>query len=289
VEAIFKGGGLQSAQEQLLNMCIDETKVIHPIAWGNTNTRPREYEHALKAAEASGRPVYFIVYGHGRDDGLVQRMEHFTSNTTAPTKDHGGLQQPLFLPIVSRFTLLQRNIERFCATGRYINVKSIHDAIIRTEDLITRADTTTISSSVTPSPHNGVSINDCTNCKTIEYSVAHTTIDATFQLHSSLAKMAGFHLCPKTRTVSSLLKVEKVRYTPRFNGGRYEEMNAGRMNHSNTAQIQDKFSNMRQQSTKRYNREDFSNNPIKSEKRHNGDTDAKRFIGSGMQSYKNQV
>jgi hypothetical protein len=292
VEAIFKGGGLQSAQERLLNMCIDETTVIHPIAWGNTNTRPREYEQALKAAEASGRPVYFIVYGHCRDDGLVQRMEHFSSNTTATTTDHGGLQQPLFLPVVSRFTLLQRNIERFCATGRYINVKSIHDAIIRTEDLITKAN----------------------NSKTIEYSVAHTAIDATFQLHSSLAKMAGFHLCPKTRTVSSLLKVEKVHYTPRFNSGRYGEMNTsrtsfsdhqsskpnnasntytnstaslhGRMNHSNTAQIRDKLGNMRQQSTKRYNREDFPNSPIQSQKKRNGDTNTKRFNGSAMQSYK---
>lgn len=44
--------------------------------------------------------------------------------------------------------------------------------------------------------------------------------------------MAGFHLCLRTRTVSSLLKVEKVQYTPRFNSWRYGEMNTNRTSFS---------------------------------------------------------
>jgi hypothetical protein len=305
-DAIFKGGGLQSAQEQLHNLCIDETK--GPIAWGNTNTRPREYEHALKVAETSGRPVYFIIYGRKGDRIQTNNKHRKDIDLSMVDTDH-NMQQPLFLPVVNRIALIQRNIERFCVTGRYINVKAINDAIIRTEDLLTRADNNsapTASSSITD---NRTSI----SCNSgVGYSFTHTSIDTTFQLHASLAMMAGFQLCPLTRTVSSVVKIES---TGRRNNNnrRSIEMNAATLSsdqkhgkttpwgYNNSTNGRDSSSSSQmhysattnsgyylgsrwQQSTKRYYREEFSNNNQIQAGKNEGSNSTVRVSGSRIQN-----
>ena len=60
-----------------------------PVAWGNTNLKPKDYLPALELAERSRRPVQFIRSGY--------ELEPVT------------LQQ-----------LIQRNLRRFFKTGRYI-------------------------------------------------------------------------------------------------------------------------------------------------------------------------
>ena len=63
VEGIFAGGALNSAIAQLRRVASDDPGM--PMAWGNTNTPPREYENALDAASCSGRPVRFVAFGGG--------------------------------------------------------------------------------------------------------------------------------------------------------------------------------------------------------------------------------
>jgi hypothetical protein len=87
-QCIFDGG-IDRAQDLLATLLIEESSMM-PMAWDNTNTRPSEYTAALAAAQKAKRPVKFIAWG-------TQWMSR-----------------------VSRRELLNRNIKRFRATGRYI-------------------------------------------------------------------------------------------------------------------------------------------------------------------------
>lgn len=173
------------------------------LAWGNTNTRSREYENALKFAGNSKRPVYFIVYGPSPGSEVLtsKHVIDVDSPSSPVIQHHGTPPSPtlLFLPVVNRINLIQRNIDRFCLTGRYINVKAINEAIIRTEDLLKKAS------------YVAASIDTKNNNRNIESTIV---VDTTFELHASLAMLAGFQMCPLTRTVSP-----KPRNTTTANNG----------------------------------------------------------------------
>jgi hypothetical protein len=133
VESIFRPNpktnktGVESAQEELLQYATAETSTI--VSWGNTNTMPREFTTALHAAQQGGRAVYFIVYG---DPSIM--------TTTAAKKadeEHQVLQQPL--PKVPLGVLLQRNIQRYLMTGKYIPAKVIFDFSNRADSIISTA------------------------------------------------------------------------------------------------------------------------------------------------------
>lgn len=128
VEAIFR------EPDKALDKAIDRLKneimmSVGDVAWGNTNTRPREYEKALEFAQLSNCSVHFVVFdvpsNNNNNNTAIQEEQE--------EKDACGIQK-----IINRKQLLERNINRFCKTGRYIEVKSIDSAISRVSDL-TRA------------------------------------------------------------------------------------------------------------------------------------------------------
>ena len=112
--------GLSAAVQNLKHFACHPKKMNMPLAWGNTNTKPRDYIAALEAAEMSGRPVYFIPYMD-----VEKSMIH----------SHDGL----ILPKVSVVSLLERNIKRLVTTGRYIPSRAIIDASVRVDEMMNRA------------------------------------------------------------------------------------------------------------------------------------------------------
>jgi hypothetical protein len=88
----------------------------YPVAWGNTNTRPRDYSTALAAAESGGRPVFFLLYGNP--------VQH-------PTLERGSI-----VSLVPWKVLVKRNIQRFLKTGKYVPIKGIWESSVRVENLV---------------------------------------------------------------------------------------------------------------------------------------------------------
>jgi hypothetical protein len=166
------------------------------ISWGNTNTRPREFQFALESAAVSGRPVEFIVFGgmeactmirdhvsrreyrqsHGNEEGIFVNGQ----------RDNNNLHGSLCLPKVDRRTLLVRNLQRFLETGRYIPSSAISDAMVRVESMLAQA---------------------VAEAKKKEYpddkndSEAKQFCSAKFRLDFELAKLAGYRM-NADRTIS---------------------------------------------------------------------------------------
>ncbi|KAG5174929.1 hypothetical protein JKP88DRAFT_203976 [Tribonema minus] len=77
------------------------------VAWGNTNTRARDYAAALATAQECTRPVHFVRYGHE-------------------------------IPAISIRELFGRNLRRFAATGRFIPPQTMWAARQRVKHLYAR-------------------------------------------------------------------------------------------------------------------------------------------------------
>lgn len=162
------------------------------ISWGNTNTRPREFQAALEAASLSGRPVEFIAFGGMEACNMIR--DHVSRREYR--KSHGNkkisvdayndeIHGKRCLPKVDRRTLYVRNLQRFLETGRYIPSIAINDAMIRVESMLAQAVAEAIKK---------------------EYPVEKDDIEkerfcAKFQLDFELAKLAGYHM-NADRTVS---------------------------------------------------------------------------------------
>jgi hypothetical protein len=107
---------IQRAQEELRM-----TPKHIPIAWGNTNSKSRDYSEALEIAFQFRRPVRFVLCLPFIDGGEVAAIE-----------------SPLItLPWISLSDLLRRNLKRLKKTGRYIPAFSIADCCKRVESLVT--------------------------------------------------------------------------------------------------------------------------------------------------------
>ena len=174
---------------------------VHPsaacLSWGNTNTRPREFQSALEAAALSGRTVEFIVFGGIEACELIRermsrreyrKMSH-VNEAVADKENSSDKQMRLFLPKVDRKTLFIRNLRRFLQTGRYIPSNAIADAMIRVESLLAEA----VAEAIKDYPNED-------NGSEIEPKSMHS---AKFWLDFELAKLAGYHL-NQNRTVSSV-------------------------------------------------------------------------------------
>jgi hypothetical protein len=79
-----------------------------PIAWGNTNAKPRDYQQALEIASQTRRPVEFLVC---HPDGTGK------------------------LPWLPLETLLLRNLHRLARTGKYVPAFAISDCCQRLEHM----------------------------------------------------------------------------------------------------------------------------------------------------------
>jgi hypothetical protein len=108
--------GTEAAQATLLRLA--NTRLQQPLAWGNTNARPREYKVALEAAQESGRPVYFLVHGNKMECRIVNG---------------------LFLPPLPLSILLRRNLKRLLETGKFIPARAIVETTQRIENLVKTA------------------------------------------------------------------------------------------------------------------------------------------------------
>jgi len=167
----LRKSGLKSAISKFNHLACNSTS---SIAWGNCNTKPSDYESALEAGEKSLRPVYFIPF--------VQ-------------KERLKISQGLFLQWISFQKLIDRNIRRLYSTGRYIPVRSILEASIRIERLMTTA---------------------------AEMKQSHDNSKKNitkFEFDSALANLAGFQM-HQNRTVTRL--------PPSIGGGKGQNIRGGR-------------------------------------------------------------
>lgn len=101
-----------------------------PLAWGNTNTRPREYTSALEVAQKSGRPVVFIPHVNP----LVVSVE---GGSGAGSTNESATSE--FLHHVESDELYRRSIGRLVQTGRYVPAIAIKDAAYRCDSLMLAA------------------------------------------------------------------------------------------------------------------------------------------------------
>lgn len=109
-ESLFQGGMLDRAVNQL-----QDFNQRSPVAWGNTNTRPFEYQRALEMAWKQQRPVFFCLF----EPAVI---------TINDTHDSGTEWRTLFdLRVKSFDELLLRSIERFVQTGIYIPAQTIYE------------------------------------------------------------------------------------------------------------------------------------------------------------------
>mmetsp|Transcript_17063 Transcript_17063/g.25700 ORF Transcript_17063/g.25700 Transcript_17063/m.25700 type:complete len:628 (+) Transcript_17063:82-1965(+) len=106
-----------------------------PVAWGNTNSKARDYVSALEVAEYSKRPVYFVPYADLEylNDGAISSRDEAEKDEGSPSSS------TLFLPRIGIKTLVYRNVKRLIETGKYIPTKAIIDTTIRVSQLVQKA------------------------------------------------------------------------------------------------------------------------------------------------------
>jgi hypothetical protein len=116
--------GIDSAHLELRRACHSPG----PVAWGNTNTRPREYKQALQLASETRRPVHFVTYCDIHEavgaPGSIHEVncEDDVISLTCDVKD-----------------LLLRNLERLLRTGRFVPSLVIHTMHNRSQKLVKMA------------------------------------------------------------------------------------------------------------------------------------------------------
>lgn len=120
VEAIFRPHeetGLTGITSALLQL--EEVPVDKAVAWGNTNVRPSDFTAALQLANKQHRPVEFVVY-----DPFPQGSEGTSLDGTVALEG------------VGIDGLLDRNMNRYLNTGRYVPVRVLLDMNQRTQELL---------------------------------------------------------------------------------------------------------------------------------------------------------
>ena len=112
LEALFRSNPItnQSAIQRAHGL-MRQTPSHIPMAWGNTNSKPRDYQQVLEIACQTRRPVVFVLC-------------------------HPHAQTEYSLPWVDLKTLLIRNLQRLAKTGKYIPAFAVQDCCQRIEQLI---------------------------------------------------------------------------------------------------------------------------------------------------------
>eukprot|EP00533_Pseudo-nitzschia_delicatissima_P011985 CAMPEP_0197267646 /NCGR_PEP_ID=MMETSP1432-20130617/3710_1 /TAXON_ID=44447 /ORGANISM="Pseudo-nitzschia delicatissima, Strain UNC1205" /LENGTH=456 /DNA_ID=CAMNT_0042732617 /DNA_START=199 /DNA_END=1566 /DNA_ORIENTATION=+ len=123
LESLFKPhpqtgqSAIQRAHEELR-----ETPKHIPVAWGNTNSKPKDYERALEICHQKRRPVHFILCHPGQgsrdDDG---------------GSNESGLMTLPWLPLKE---LLKRNLHRLQTQGKFVPANAIADCCKRVEAMV---------------------------------------------------------------------------------------------------------------------------------------------------------
>ena len=169
--------GINAASTKLNYFAHHESQTA--LAWGNTNTKARDYVSALEAAEKSQRPVIFIPYLDSRQRRSMNiNMNNYTIHDIHNSNNY---DESMFLPQVEINELIRRNIVRCYTTGKYVPVKAIIDACLRVDELMNKAMDEMMQSS--------------------RYKRSNSTFSTKQELDSALAKMAGFRMDVMKRTV----------------------------------------------------------------------------------------
>jgi len=118
------------------NQSMARQRTARPLAWGNTNTQPRQYKVALEAAAKSRRPVHFVVHQPSLRDMLL----------AAAPSDAEEVQEVEDLRLPSLFELsgdlkelLRRSLRRLVEKGRYVPAGTIWAMQKKTFNLLTSA------------------------------------------------------------------------------------------------------------------------------------------------------
>lgn len=123
LESLFKPhpetrqSAIQRAYEELR-----ETPRHISVAWGNTNSKARDYERVLEICHQTRRPVHFIVC-----------HPTYSSDDANNANDDSELMTLPWLPLKK---LLKRNLHRLQSQGRFIPANSIADCCDRITALI---------------------------------------------------------------------------------------------------------------------------------------------------------
>jgi hypothetical protein len=144
-EAIFRGK--PTGIERTLDL-LQGHPLSQKVAYGNTNTRPRDYKSALEIAAQRGRPVVFLVY-YAKPDNSVNSTavdgkavaaegEDDAEKKTQPFDYSSFLDESIFDMHASLPSLMSRNLQRLLKTGRYIPVRVLCDMHKRTIESIER-------------------------------------------------------------------------------------------------------------------------------------------------------
>lgn len=162
-----------------------------PLAWGNTNTRPREYTSALEVAQKSGRPVVFIPHVNPS----VVSVEG--GKGPGPTNESAASE---FLHHVELDELYRRSIGRLVQTGRYVPATAIKDAAFRCDSLMLSAKAD--MGRMFPISQDEVDAGDEVKVGLTEDTIRTFT---KLELEMALCKMAGYQM-NADRTVRKLFR-----------------------------------------------------------------------------------
>jgi hypothetical protein len=143
VESLFRPhpqsslSAIQRAHKQLR-----ETPLHTPVAWGNTNSKSKDYQMALEIACQTRRPVHFIVCAPPLLPAPAPSVVDgtTTNDTTSSMSQETALQTKTRtttrMPWVPLSTLLLRNLQRLADSGKYVPAVAIADCCMRVEALV---------------------------------------------------------------------------------------------------------------------------------------------------------
>ena len=110
------------------------------VAWGNTNSKPRDYVVALECAAAQHRPVYFVREEKCLDDSNRGANPNMSSTDRRSNKEGiNSVGTETMMPRASLRTLWLRNLHRYAKTGRFIPANSMELCRHRVDHLLDQA------------------------------------------------------------------------------------------------------------------------------------------------------
>ena len=112
-----------------INACIHASR-------GNTNSKSKDYEKALEICQQTKRPVHFIVCHPAYSSYGNSGNSECDDDDNATSNHQPAAEDLMTLPWIPLETLLQRNLYRLQAEGRYIPANAIADCCQRITAMI---------------------------------------------------------------------------------------------------------------------------------------------------------
>ena len=129
----------------IVHFCFGLTKLLNPFPFinacihasrGNTNSKSKDYEKALEICQQTKRPVHFIVCHPAYSSYGNSGNSECDDDDNATSNHQPAAADLMTLPWLPLETLLQRNLYRLQAEGRYIPANAIADCCQRITAMI---------------------------------------------------------------------------------------------------------------------------------------------------------